>query len=1335
MHIKRRGKVQFLAVFLFCLILIPIKTNAWDTGVAHPEIVKLGIEIYNDKFDRKITKEEESWIVEGVMAEDTPLRWFNHFYDPVRNIGFKNMWPKLSDWAIDSKGQRDYALGDKSWYRAIDEYQNDNKSEAFKSLGHTLHLIADASVPAHTRDDSHPEGDSLEQFVKYNWENLEKYLPKGEFKKVTSLYDAFYSSVKYSNEQFYSDDTIESELYEKIEIKDYEEFDWEGKKLYFAISDKKLFYTDNIFVWGNATLKKIDNYQILLNYSQHLIPKATGYTAGVIELFFKEVGKEQEVELSKNSKEGIFGWLNRQVGNVITISKELFGSDEFYNPVMMPVGAEEGEILKQPVSSADKVQDDKRESDEIPASAGMTKDVLDTSPATPTTPPATPTTPPVIPAEAGISDNIYLVQRIIDGDTFEITIGGIKQSVRIIGIDTPEKNKCFFDESKKKATELLLRKRVKLVKDSNIGDVDQYGRLLRYVYRVSDNLFFNQEMIKGGFAREYNFKGEGYDFVSDFEAKEEKAKADDLGLWEKCYEKKVIYSGGGGNINENIAPPIAPPIEGATTTQQISTTTPEGEDDNEPATSTDPNIGNTTTTFSTSTDPNTGGGSNVTTTTPTSTPSITDITPPTIPEITIQNNSGFNSKELLITASSTDDYSENIFYDLEFSTNTLDWIVHSTSSPQSQFSFLGERGQGYYFRSRAEDESKNLSNWSDSNTSTILIATKINLSQDVVINEIAWAGAYCYPNHEWLEFYNNTDEDIDLTNWVLEISGSIVNFTKTVNPIISAHGYYLVERINDNSVARIDADRFYTGSLNNDGEKIILKNPSKEVIDEVDCEDGWFAGENGGNYPSMERINSLVVGNNQSNWQTSQGERKAGPGYSGNMGMYGSPRTSNFGNITLSGNQVEDLKILTKINNPYILDSYIVPIDKILQIESGVVVKSFTNKSNVRVFGSLKILGTDEEKVVMTSGRDENVEGGEEKVGNYDDGDSQAEDWVGFIFEPGSVGEFAGLDFRYAGAKKSLGAMFGFVYNAINLNGASLNISNSRFYQTGQKGINSLNSNITVSNSEFDSGVQALYSKYSDVSLTDLNIKNFTSVNGALEIFDNFPEMNSLIFESNVTDRIKLNAVILTKDEILKNDIEYIISGVEVPVTKVLTIEPGVDIQMHANGVFKIEGVLSARGTLGQEINIYPIVSTSAWGHIEFNNSNSELEYVNMSDGKSHSHTHISNNAMIIMNDSEVIFSNCILNNIKSSGNVILSKNSVLSITGGLIGEDEKFVGYPMTSPTYTAGIDASGGELIINNVEFKNLNIGVFGIDDIEDFSGSIIDSTFTNVDYWNLW
>jgi len=69
------------------------------------------------------------------------------------------------------------------------------------------------------------------------------------------------------------------------------------------------------------------------------------------------------------------------------------------------------------------------------------------------------------------------VTRVIDGDTIVISGG---EKVRLIGIDTPEKGQCGFDEAKQALEDLLSNGRA-ILYTGTISDTDKYDRLLRYI--------------------------------------------------------------------------------------------------------------------------------------------------------------------------------------------------------------------------------------------------------------------------------------------------------------------------------------------------------------------------------------------------------------------------------------------------------------------------------------------------------------------------------------------------------------------------------------------------------------------------------------------------------------------------------------------------------------------------------------------------------------------------------------------------------------------------------------------------------------------------------------
>ena len=73
---------------------------------------------------------------------------------------------------------------------------------------------------------------------------------------------------------------------------------------------------------------------------------------------------------------------------------------------------------------------------------------------------------------------MYVVTRVVDGDTVELGNG---ETVRLVGIDTPEEGECGYDQATRRLEGLVLGRRVTLGESDE--DRDGYGRLLRYVDR------------------------------------------------------------------------------------------------------------------------------------------------------------------------------------------------------------------------------------------------------------------------------------------------------------------------------------------------------------------------------------------------------------------------------------------------------------------------------------------------------------------------------------------------------------------------------------------------------------------------------------------------------------------------------------------------------------------------------------------------------------------------------------------------------------------------------------------------------------------------------------
>ena len=133
--------------------------------------------------------------------------------------------------------------------------------------------------------------------------------------------------------------------------------------------------------------------------------------------------------------------------------------------------------------------------------------------------------------------SLFVVSRVVDGDTIEVTRDGVKEKVRLIGINTPEtvdprkKVECFGKEASLHAKKILLGQKVRLVSDDTQTKYDKYGRLLAYVYR-EDGLFINKHMIEEGYAYEYTYHVP-YLFQKEFKEAQLKAQNEGKGLWAK----------------------------------------------------------------------------------------------------------------------------------------------------------------------------------------------------------------------------------------------------------------------------------------------------------------------------------------------------------------------------------------------------------------------------------------------------------------------------------------------------------------------------------------------------------------------------------------------------------------------------------------------------------------------------------------------------------------------------------------------------------------------------------------------------------------------------------
>lgn len=125
-----------------------------------------------------------------------------------------------------------------------------------------------------------------------------------------------------------------------------------------------------------------------------------------------------------------------------------------------------------------------------------------------------------------------------DGDTFDVRIGRRTETIRLIGVNTPETKhptkpvECWGPEASAHTSSLVpVGTDVWIVRDAEARD--RYGRLLAYVYRSSDDLLINHELVAGGWGVPL-FIPPNTAHEPDFTAAAASAEASGLGLWGHC---------------------------------------------------------------------------------------------------------------------------------------------------------------------------------------------------------------------------------------------------------------------------------------------------------------------------------------------------------------------------------------------------------------------------------------------------------------------------------------------------------------------------------------------------------------------------------------------------------------------------------------------------------------------------------------------------------------------------------------------------------------------------------------------------------------------------------
>ena len=523
--------------------------------------------------------------------------------------------------------------------------------------------------------------------------------------------------------------------------------------------------------------------------------------------------------------------------------------------------------------------------------------------------------------------------------------------------------------------------------------------------------------------------------------------------------------------------------------------------------------------------------------------------------------------------------------------------------------------------------------------------------QTVVINEIAWMGTAFSPNDEWIELYNNSEQDIDLMNWEITKDGEkfIIISTSTAKSLatttIPAHQFYLLESTDDNTISNISADFIYKGNLklNNSGNKLELRDQNGNLIDLVDCSENWFAGinENLGDSKnpkwarmSMERIDPTLSGNEPTNWMENDGViiSSSGKDASGKY-ILGTPKAENSrykfpGKTIVPANTIiSQPTIWTKKSSPYIVQGRLhIGSNTVLYIEPGVVIK-FYSGDDCEIYiqnAALKAKGTSDSPIIFTSYLDDledlELELKDIEKDTNQDGTSTSpiigQGWDRINVFPESKLELEHCIIRYGGYHDYPNWSYIIFTNHPS---SSIVLRHSKIEKNGG-GIRLLKSSAVIDDVEFIANTRDCLSSFeisnSSPIITNSHFKNNST---AIWIGENsFPVIENNVFEENNTPILinsgKTNPIIhnnqtqnndydgivlenrssgsileILEEMVFEADLPYIVpAGLVVKPGAKLKLNPNTVIKFKEGKNFKVQGNLNAEGIEGN-----PIIFTS----------------------------------------------------------------------------------------------------------------------------------------------
>jgi hypothetical protein len=278
----------------------------------------------------------KKWMIEGSDFEDDWPRFFRHFHEPISNTGLGRGFDSAINWSLSSVGDQEWSWNDarEYYFKALTSpsktERDKNWAKTFRALGQIMHLLQDSANPAHVRNDPHVLRDGLHDFMDRN--RVASYSSAGIISPSSSMLEGggavrnepfsnlfdrnmYYGSnpgvtlgvdvgiTEYASANFFSDDRIAgqnspvppypsvAELVPATAPSPYLTLTRLGSAGFPGARVAR--YT------GNETLAQFLNLEFDLlgklrlddavydAYARHLIPRAVGYSAAVLNYFFR----------------------------------------------------------------------------------------------------------------------------------------------------------------------------------------------------------------------------------------------------------------------------------------------------------------------------------------------------------------------------------------------------------------------------------------------------------------------------------------------------------------------------------------------------------------------------------------------------------------------------------------------------------------------------------------------------------------------------------------------------------------------------------------------------------------------------------------------------------------------------------------------------------------------------------------------------------------------------------------------------------------------------------------------------------------------------------------